>query len=143
MNTKQIAPCAVILAGGMGKRLRPLTETTPKPLLPVLGKPLLYHILQRLELMGVETAYLMTGYLSDRMESAVAAYEGKLKPICIKEETPMGSAGCLSLVEQAGQWQSCIVVSADDLQVAQIAQINAIVYEQTGILPSAVTIIHK
>ena len=38
---------------------------------------------------------------------------------------------------------ACIVVSADDLQVAQIAQINAIVYEQTGILPSAITIIHK
>ena len=38
---------------------------------------------------------------------------------------------------------ACIVVSADELQVAQIAQINAIVYEQTGILPSAITIIHK
>ena len=49
MSTKQNAPMAVILAGGEGKRLRPLTATTPKPLLPVLGKPLLCHILKRLE----------------------------------------------------------------------------------------------
>ena len=54
--------------------------------------------------------------------------------------TAKGFAQCVAVLNGD---TACIVVSADDLQVAQIAQINAIVYEQTGILPSAVTIIHK
>ena len=113
METKRMAPAAVILAGGQGKRLRPLTATTPKPLLPVLGKPLLFHILKRLERMGVTDAYVMTGYLAEHIEAALQSYGGTLKPICIREEQPMGSAGCLSLIPGAEQWQECLVVSGD------------------------------
>ena len=113
MSTKQCAPLVVILAGGMGKRLRPLTSTVPKPLLPVLGKPLIFHILRKLEGMGIEQAYLMTGYLADKLENAIAGYDGKLKPICVREHTPMGSAGCFGLIDGVSEWNECIVVSGD------------------------------
>ncbi len=113
MVSKQTMPPAVILAGGEGKRLRPLTATTPKPLLPMLGEPLLFHILRRLENMGVETAYLMCGYLGEKIESVLAQYTGKLKPVCFREEKPMGSAGCLSLIPGLPSQGECIVVSGD------------------------------
>ena len=86
MASKQMMPPAVILAGGEGKRLRPLTSTTPKPLLPMLGQPLLFHILRRLENMGVEKAYVMTGYLGEKIERELSRYEGALKPVCFREE---------------------------------------------------------
>jgi len=113
MSTEFKMPPAVILAGGEGKRLRPLTATTPKPLLPMLGEPLLFHILRRLESMGVERAYLMTGYLGEKIKQALTQYRGKLKPVCIQEEQPKGSAGCLTLIPGLHTEKECIVVSGD------------------------------
>lgn len=113
MVSKQTMPPAVILAGGEGKRLRPLTTTTPKPLLPMLGQPLLFHILQRLERMGVEKAYVMTGYLGEKIEKELQGYKGNLKTVCIHEKNPMGSAGCLTLIPEIASLAECLVVSGD------------------------------
>lgn len=113
MTTKENMPHAIILAGGQGKRLRPLTATTPKPLLSVMGIPLLFRILKKLEQMGVKDAYVMTGYLAPQIENALLGYDGELKPICIREEGPMGSAGCLRLIADISRWEECIVVSGD------------------------------
>ena len=106
-------PPAVILAGGKGKRLLPLTATCPKPLLPLVGKPILFHILKRLENMGVTQAYVMTGYLGERIEEALSHYAGKLRPICVREESALGSAGCLRLLPELADEEDCLVVSGD------------------------------
>ena len=58
---------AVILAAGMGKRLRPLTNSRPKCLVEVQGKPILQHQLESLAKMGVAECVLVTGYLSDQL----------------------------------------------------------------------------
>ncbi len=105
-------PPAVILAGGKGMRLRPMTETTPKPLLPLAGRPILFHILDRLGGMGVTKAFVMTGYLSEKIESALKGYNGKVQTECIREETPLGSAGCFSLLGDKID-EACLVVSGD------------------------------
>ncbi len=54
---------AVILCGGRGSRLRPLTDTLPKPLAPVAGKPFLFHLLSQLKRNGYTEVVLLTGYL--------------------------------------------------------------------------------
>ena len=62
---------AVILAGGEGTRLRPLTNTCPKPLLPILGKPCVEYVIRSLVDAEVERAYLTCGYRSQDMMLAV------------------------------------------------------------------------
>lgn len=62
-TTKQ----AVILCGGLGTRLRPLTDNLPKPMVPVNGKPFLHHLLDQLSGQGVTRFLLLTGYLGERV----------------------------------------------------------------------------
>ncbi|MBK5937371.1 nucleotidyltransferase family protein [Halorhodospira sp. 9621] len=62
---------AMILAAGRGERMRPLTDTTPKPLLEVAGMPLIGWQLQRLSAAGVETVVINTAWLGEQIETAV------------------------------------------------------------------------
>ncbi len=91
-------PSALILAGGRGKRLRPLTEHCPKPLLPVNGKPLLKWILEDLYQNGVRHCLLFLGYGSEDIQRTLLTdpeLPSDLRLDFIKEERPLGSAGCL------------------------------------------------
>jgi MurNAc alpha-1-phosphate uridylyltransferase len=63
---------AMVLAAGFGERMRPLTNTIPKPLVQVAGKPLLDHVLDRLADAGVETAVVNVHYLAGLIEKHVA-----------------------------------------------------------------------
>ncbi len=58
---------AIILAGGLGTRLRPLTDNTPKPLLPIKGKPILQHILENLKRNGILNIIISLGYKSEKV----------------------------------------------------------------------------
>lgn len=62
---------AMILAAGRGERLRPLTDTVPKPLLPVGGKPLVNWLLERLAAAGIEDVVVNTAHLGEQLESAL------------------------------------------------------------------------
>ncbi|GIW19629.1 nucleotidyltransferase family protein [Tepidiforma sp.] len=64
---------AVILAAGRGTRLGPLTADTPKPLLPLAGRPLLLHTLDALAAAGIASAVVVVGYLGDRIVDALTA----------------------------------------------------------------------
>src|SRR5262245_27345260 len=63
---------AVILAGGRGERLRPLTDTIPKPMVPFHGKPFLRYLIERLAAQGIRRVTLLLGFLPD----VVRAYFG-------------------------------------------------------------------
>jgi MurNAc alpha-1-phosphate uridylyltransferase len=69
----KIPRTAMVLAAGYGERMRPLTDRMPKPLVPVAGKPLLDHVLDRLAAAGVEKAVVNVHYLADQIERHVAA----------------------------------------------------------------------
>jgi len=92
---------AVILAGGMGKRLRPLTEKMPKPMLPIKNTPVIGHIFALLATHGVRNAAVMCGYMAEQLEEMGGSY-GDLKISYVVEDTPLGTAGCVreALVEK-------------------------------------------
>ena len=68
---------AIILCGGKGERLRPLTEQKPKPLIELNGKSILGYLLAWLSSSGIKEIYLTTGYLSSEIEKFLSAYSDK------------------------------------------------------------------
>jgi NDP-sugar pyrophosphorylase family protein len=92
----------VIMAGGMGTRLRPHTENCPKPLLPVAGKPMLEHIIDRAKLEGFNHFVLAIHYLGHMIESYFGNGEGLGVQIdYLREQSPLGTAGALGLLNPA------------------------------------------
>ena len=93
---------AVILAGGKGVRLRPLTYTIPKPLLPIGEKPILEEIIERLKAHGITDIVLAVGYRAELIETYFrdGAHLG-VHIEYVREEQPLGTAGPLALVRDA------------------------------------------
>lgn len=90
----------VIMAGGMGLRLRPHTESCPKPLLPVNGKPILEHILERAKSDGFRRFLISVNYLGEMVEDYFGAGEKWNVQIgYLKEKEPLGTAGSLALID--------------------------------------------
>lgn len=92
---------AVILAGGLGKRLRPFTQVIPKPLLPIGAKSLLEIQIERLRSHGFDEIYIATNYKSDYIINFLG--DGKrygVKLHMSPEEKPLGTAGPLSLIRE-------------------------------------------
>ncbi len=90
---------AVILAGGMGTRLRPLTSSTPKPLVPLLGKPLVSYIIDSLP-PQVDTVILAVSYMKEALEDYFRTHEMGRKIILVNESEPLGTGGALRNVAQ-------------------------------------------
>lgn len=86
---------AIILAGGMGTRLRPLTYTTPKPMLPVAGRPALAHTVEALAQAGCSEVIITTNYLADVVSDGLKAQNFGIPVRCINESKPLGTAGCV------------------------------------------------
>ncbi|HEX9996607.1 MAG TPA: sugar phosphate nucleotidyltransferase [Abditibacterium sp.] len=86
---------AIILAGGMGTRLRPLTYTIPKPMLPVAGRPALAHIVESLAQADCDDVIITTNYLAELIGSKLALMGLPIPVECVKEDQPLGTAGCI------------------------------------------------
>jgi dTDP-glucose pyrophosphorylase len=105
---------AVIMAGGRGERLMPLTRETPKPMLPVGGKPIIEHNIDRLINYGVHHIHISINYLGEKITAAYG--DGSAKGISIdyvKEDQPLGTIGSISLIP--GFSQDCVLVMNSDL----------------------------
>ncbi len=90
----------VIMAGGMGTRLRPHTESCPKPLLPVAGKPMLEHIIERAKLEGFSHFVLAVHYLGHMIEDYFGNGERlQVRIDYLREQSPLGTAGALGLLK--------------------------------------------
>jgi NDP-sugar pyrophosphorylase family protein len=89
----------IVLAGGEGQRLRPLTQSRPKPLLPVAGRPCVDFVLRSLVNSGVRELVVTTAYMSDRLIRAIADGLGYDASIVYSfEGTPAGTAGSVKRV---------------------------------------------
>jgi mannose-1-phosphate guanylyltransferase len=93
---------ALVLAGGEGTRLRPLTLTTPKPVLPLAGRPFLSFMLDWLHGHGVEEAILSLGYLEDAVHAVLGDIQSGMRLRYVTEEEPLGTAGPVRLAADEG-----------------------------------------
>jgi NDP-sugar pyrophosphorylase family protein len=129
---------AVILAGGKGTRLAPYTTVFPKPLMPLGDKPILETIIKQLKASGFEEVILAVGYLSE----LIKAYfnDGSkygLKISYSKEESPLGTAGPLSLIN--GLDQTFIVMNGDILTTLPFSRLLKFHKEKGGVATIAIS----
>ena len=90
----------IILAGGLGERLRPLTDKTPKPLLLIKGKPIMQYAIENLRDQGITDIILGISFHADKIKE----YFGDGSKFGVRlyysiEEEPLGTAGCLKLLK--------------------------------------------
>ncbi len=116
---------AVVMAGGEGSRLRPITSTRPKPLVPVVNRPILWHVLRLLKRNDFTEANITLHYLADQVTMAFG--EGKdvgIPLIYSFEDKPLGTAGSVKAIEDnlSGTF---LVISGDVMTDFNLAELVA------------------
>lgn len=103
---------AVIMAGGKGARLRPLTENTPKPLLPLGESTILDNLLGGLNDAGINDVVISVNYLREQIKDHVGQGTNGLHVSYVEEEKQLGTAGSLALIEPKPR-HSVVVMNGD------------------------------
>ncbi len=104
---------ALVMAGGLGTRLGERTKTTPKPLLPVGGRPILDHVLTNLEQAGVRRIFVSVNYLAEQIEDFLARRLSIAQTIPLREQKRLGTAGALDLLPDEQKGRPVLVVNGD------------------------------
>jgi mannose-1-phosphate guanylyltransferase len=106
---------ALVLAGGEGTRLRPLTLTTPKPVIPLAGRPFLSFMLDWLSGHGVTEAILSCGFLSEGVREVLGDLYGGMRLRYVVEDEPLGTAGPVRLALDQGVLEERFLVLNGDV----------------------------
>src|SRR6478672_12933380 len=114
---------AVVMAGGEGSRLRPLTVSRPKPMVPIVGRPVMEHILNLLKRHGITDVVVTVQY----MASAIEDYFGDGSQFGMhinysREEVPLGTAGSVKNAEEL-LTEPFLVISGDALTDINLSEI--------------------
>ena len=125
---------ALILAGGEGTRLRPLTYTTPKPVMPLAGRPFLTFMLDWLRRHGVDEAILSCGFLSDGVHRVLGDIYDGMRLRYVIEEEPLGTAGPVRLAYDEGLLDERLLVLNGDVLTDLDLQDELAQHERTGAL---------
>lgn len=104
---------AVLMAGGKGERMRPLTEKTPKPLLPVGDKAIIDHNVDRIIQFGIKHIFVTVNYLKEQIEDHFAAPHYGVQVKCVRETKFLGTIGSIKLVKEF--YNDTILVMNSDL----------------------------
>jgi len=102
---------AILMAGGKGERLRPLTLTCPKPLLEIEGKAIIDYNIEALAASGICDIYVTTRYLADRIAAHFAAPVAGVQVKCVEENMPLGTIGAATLIELPAEGDTLVMNS--------------------------------
>lgn len=122
-TTRTLLPVdAVIMAGGLGRRLRPLTEETPKPLLEIGGKPIVEYNLDLMARYGVRDVWMTLRYLGQQIVDRFGDGGRRGQRIrYVWEEKPLGTAGALALADDFGH-DHLLVMNSDLLTTIDLEE---------------------
>jgi len=122
---------ALVMAAGLGTRLKPLTDTLPKPLVPVLGRPMVAYVLEQLAEQGIREALLNIHYFPEKMRAFVAEWnaQGKAPRLEVQDESALllDSGGS---IPRAAAWlfaegETALIANADVLARPNLKELSA------------------
>ena len=114
----EVPRTAMVMAAGLGKRMRPLTATKPKPLIEVVGKPLLDHVLERLRAAGVKKVVVNVHYLADAVEAHLISRSHGLEVVISDErKLLMETGGGMVQAEALIDSDPFLAVNSDNLWI--------------------------
>jgi len=109
---------AIILAAGFGTRLRPLTLNTPKPLIEINNKPIIFYILEELRKNNIKKCFINTHYLSEKIQNYINVYNKKNKSMnirIVKESEILETGGAIKNIKGKDTTQPIIVINGDSI----------------------------
>ena len=120
---------AILMAGGKGERLRPMTLTTPKPLLKIGGKAIIDHNVEALAAHGIDDITVTTNYLAEQLHEHFATPVAGVKVKCVREPKPLGTIGSAALVAKSTAEVTLVMnsdlltnISYEDMYLHHIAE---------------------
>ncbi len=123
MNYQNVPKAALILAGGEGKRLRPLTYQLPKPLIQVNGKPILEYSIKELEKNGIKEMIISVGYKGEKIINYIKSRKKSTSKITfVKEDTLLGTGGAIKLAFEKYKFDDILVINGDNIFELDIAK---------------------
>jgi mannose-1-phosphate guanylyltransferase len=123
---------ALVLAGGEGTRLRPLTYTTPKPIMPLAGRPFLSFMLDWLHAHSVDEVILSCGFMSDAVRQVLGDIYNGMRLRYVVEEEPLGTAGPVRLALDQGVLEERLLVLNGDVLTDIDLSSELDLHERTG-----------
>ena len=112
-RTRSLLPLsAILMAGGKGERLRPMTLTTPKPLLQIEGKAIIDYNIEALAAVGIDNITVTTRYLAEQLFDHFAAPVAGVQVKCVLEDQPLGTIGSAALADIPAEGNT-IVMNSD------------------------------
>jgi mannose-1-phosphate guanylyltransferase len=123
---------ALVLAGGEGTRLRPLTYTMPKPVMPLAGRPFLSFMLDWARLHGVDEVILSCGFMSDDVRRVLGDIYDGMRLRYVVEREPLGTAGPVRLAYDQGVLEERLLVLNGDVLTDMDLTAELAQHERTG-----------
>jgi glucose-1-phosphate thymidylyltransferase len=123
----------IIPLAGIGKRLRPHTYVTPKPLLRVGGRPVMSYILDDLKELGVKEIVFITGYLKETIEAYIRDEYREFESRFIEQKVQDGTAGAVKLAEPYVD-DECLIIFVDTLFDADLTLVRRVPQDLSGVI---------
>jgi mannose-1-phosphate guanylyltransferase len=123
---------ALVLAGGEGTRLRPLTHTVPKPVMPLAGRPFLTFMLDWVKGHGVDEVLLSCGFLAHAVEEVLGELYGGMRLRYVHEDEPLGTAGPVRMAADEGLLDDRLYVLNGDVLTDMDLSAQLAFHEERG-----------
>ena len=125
---------AIVLAGGLGTRLRGHVDGLPKALAPVAGRPFLAHLLDQMEASGIRRVLLATGHLAGQVREAIGARWHSMAIEHSVEDSPLGTGGAVALAAQKLHGEQAHVLNGDTFLRFDFAGLEQAVHAHQALL---------
>lgn len=117
---------AIILAGGLGTRLRDAVPELPKCMAPVAGRPFLFYVINYLRMQGIERFIFSLGYKHEIIEAWLADQFARMEYECVIEAEPLGTGGAIQLALEKVKGENAVVTNGDTLFNVNLPQLSAL-----------------